>query len=355
MKQILVIACGTLEAGGAERIISILSAFFVQKFDQVRIYTWRDAPVFYNLDKQITVVSIPGRSGKKSLLGQMSWFRKHIKQLQPFCVLSFLAPFNMLTIVSLFGSHVPVYVAERIDPYYGCPNVFWRYLRDYIYKFSHGVCAQTQRNKDYFKGIVRQKTEVIYNPVFLKQNLIGTALKTPKEKKIVSVGRLHPQKNFELLLDAFADVDKVFPGYSLVIYGEGEIRERLECKIKQLHLTGKVTLPGNKNNIHSLLLSAEIFVMSSDYEGMSNALIEALCLGLPCISTRVSGAEELIENEKSGMLVETGDKDGLSHAIVELLKDKGKRERMAQEGIKLADRLKPEVIVEQWLQFIKKV
>ena len=184
--------------------------------------------------------------------------------------------------------------------------------------------------------------------------MIGLALKSPKQNTIVAVGRLIEQKNFFLLLEAFAEVCTVFPTYRLIIYGEGKLRKELEDKIEQLNLVGKVDLPGNKENIHVLMLNADFFVMSSDFEGMPNALIEAMCLGLPCISTKVSGAIDLIQDKVNGYLVDRGDRNALVAAMSDLIVHKEKKRMIAEQAARIGEILDIDVIVKQWMEFINK-
>lgn len=350
----LILVCGTLTAGGAERVLSVLSQYLLNYFSKVEIILWRKAPQFYQIDERICVITIPDLTQSKNIVTHCYWFRKYVKQLNPYGVVSFLAPFNILTIMSLWGCHIPVLIADRNDPRYDCPNIFWRWLRDTLYRYADRLCVQTQANKEYFAECIRVKTDIIYNPAFLNRDLIGLALKSSKQNTIVSVGRLIGQKNFFLLLEAFAEVCTVFPEYRLIIYGEGILRKELEDKIEQLNLVGKVDLPGNQKNIHELLLSADLFVMSSDFEGMPNALIEAMCLGLPCISTKVSGAVDLIQDKVNGYLVNRGDCNALITAMSELIIHKEKKHMIAEQAARIVEILNIDIVVKQWLEFINK-
>lgn len=349
----LLLVGGTLQQGGAERIISVLSKEFLKYFVEVKIILWREAQPFYRIDEKIEVISIPKWSGKNNLIRQMLWFRKYVKQLKPDTVISFLAPFNMLSLVSLVGTGIPVYIASRSDPYYDAPNRWWRWVRDGIYHLADGISVQSEGNKEYFSKSLQKKVSVIYNPVFVKSELIGKALVTPKLPVIVSVGRLSRVKNQELLLEVFQEIHHNYPDYRLVIYGEGDYREVLDKKIRDLQLETCVSLPGAYTDVLSRILPAEIFVMTSDYEGMSNALIEAMALGIPVISTRVSGAVDIIRNGENGKLVNVRDRDGLKTALVEWLEQKEIAQACAREGVKLVDRLQLEVIIRDWLKFIK--
>ncbi len=348
----LIIVCGTLQQGGAERIISVLSKEFLNYFENVKIVLWRGGPVFYSIADNIEIVFIPEQSKRNSLIGQMLWFRKYAKHLKPYAVLSFLAPFNMLSLVALLGARIPVYIASRSAPFYDAPNKYWRWTRDCIYHFATKISVQSEENKKYFSKSLQKKISVIYNPVFVEPQLIGMALRSPKLPVIVSVGRLSRSKNQELLLNVFKEIHHNYPDYRCIIYGEGEYRNILEGKIRDLKLEEYVTLPGACKEVLTKILSAEIFVMTSDYEGMSNALIEAMVLGLPSISTCVSGANDLIENNMNGKLIAIGDATGLKSALEDWLKNKDRANECALHGIKLASQLQLEEIVKQWLIFM---
>lgn len=354
MKKSLIIVCGTLEAGGAERVISILSSCFTHEFERVEVMMWRDAPIFYSLEPSVILTSIPKLSGSKSKLRQIYWFRKYVISKAPDCVLSFLAPFNMLTIVSLFGSGVFTLVAERNDPRHDTPNLIWRLLRNFIYVFSDGVSVQSQMIYDYFPEIIRTKSQIIYNPLFMHSEMIGRALQTMKSKKIVAIGRLVPAKNLAMLIDAFAQFHELYSDYKLFIYGEGILRANLERKIMDMGLSESIILPGVKQDIYELICDAEIFVLSSNYEGMPNVLLEAMSLGLPCISTKVSGAIDLIQNYENGILIDVGSTLDLAVALKELVSDKLLLNKIATNAVAISRILDKDVISSIWMSWINR-
>lgn len=162
------------------------------------------------------------------------------------------------------------------------------------------------------------------------------------------------QKNQLLLLKAFKKVASIRPGYKLTIYGEGPERMMLEKYIQENNMTDIVDLPGSVKNVHDVIADAEIFVMSSNFEGMPNALIEAMCLGLACISTKVSGATDLIQDGVNGDLVDIGDEEGLAEKIIRLIDDDKRRKAYAVKALQLNELLSTEIIVKQWLDYMKK-
>jgi len=350
----LFVCCGNMKAGGAERVISILANKLVSIGITVNIYTWYNTDIFYSLDNRINIHQIPLESGTNGFLNHMKWFRREVKKTNPDAILSFLAPFNILSVFSLFGINIPVLVAESNDPYYVSPshNWFWKIVRNIAYWRADGVLVQTKVNQSHFPWYIRNKSTIIYNPVTFSKDKIGLALAQDKRKEIVSVTRLEKQKNVQMLIDAFAKFHNSHPDYVLKIYGEGQERKTLEKKIYDMHLEQVVFLPGRKQNVHDLITGAEVFAMASNFEGMSNSLIEAMCLGLPCISTKVSGATDLIEDGKNGLLVDLGDTEGMSKALCRLVDKSEFAYTIGKEATKLHRTLNVDVISKQWLDYI---
>jgi len=343
---------GTLSSGGAERVISILSKQMVEEDLEVEILTYYDRPVFYELSPKVKYTTVEGSTHKHNKIYNLLWIRKYFKK-NARVVISFLAPFNIMAIMANMGTKIPIIVADRNDPQKVPGNLIIRKLRDFLYMFADDVVVQTEKNKLYFNKSVQNKSCVIYNPVNLGENA-GDALKVCKETKIVTAGRLMPQKNQKMLIEAFSEVLQKHPEYKLILYGEGPSREELESLIKRLNIEENVFMPGSTTTLHDEIKNAEIFVLSSDYEGMPNALIEAMCLGVPVISTKVSGATDLIENRENGLLVEVGKCEELKKAMLEFIENKKFAEKCAEKAIKLNEKLEVTRITKQWIDVIGK-
>lgn len=155
-----------------------------------------------------------------------------------------------------------------------------------------------------------------------------------------------------MLINAFEQSLQKYPAYELYIYGEGDEENKLKQIVTQKKLNGKVFFPGSVKDVHNKMIDAEIFILSSNFEGMPNALLEAMSLGLPCIATKVSGAVDLIEDGKNGVLISVGDEQSLANEICKLLADKNRRNIIGKEASKLFDKLSPNVIIEQWRRYI---
>lgn len=342
----------TLGKGGAERVVSVLTKKMAEEGKNVEILLYMDSEDFYETDSRIKITKVQKETKSKNLLTNLLWMRKFFKERADI-VISFLAPFNMMCICSLMFSGMPVVVADRSDPRYAPANKIVRKLRDFLYRFAKRTVVQTEKNKSYFSKSVQKKCDVIANPVELGEKC-AQALATPKKKEIVTAGRLIKAKNQELLIRAFAAIHKEFPEYRLVIYGEGGYRTVLEKTVDELGLKDSVFLPGSEKNIFDKISEAELFVLSSDCEGMPNALLEAMCLGLPVVSTRVSGASDVIVNEENGLLVELGNAEQMTDAIRRMLTDTELRQSCAENATKLAKQLTVDRIYGQWMDVCQK-
>lgn len=354
----LVLFIGTLEAGGAERVASVLGNNMLSYFSSVEIITYYDRIPYYPIDNNVRIISLEGLTHSRNLIKNLFALRTIVKEEKPSAFVSFLTPFNILSAFALLGIKRRTFfaVAERTDPskdeYH--KNMFLRFLRWFSYSFlDDGLVMQTSSALNYFSKTIRKKAVVLPNPLSIKNSEIGCALLTEKEKKIVSVGRLIESKNFEMLFRSFANVHEQFPEYKLVIYGEGDYRLRLEKYINKLGLDEYILLPGKNSDIISAIKSAEIFAFPSSYEGMSNAIIEALCIGLPVVTTDVNGACDLINTGINGFIIPVGDEKEMTNALISLLTDKTKAKDISTKAIMVADLLQTDKVVMQWNDFIK--
>lgn len=199
--------------------------------------------------------------------------------------------------MAITGLHIPLIYSERNDPNRVNQRKVDKIYRKIVEHRADEFVFQTTGAQKCYPKKVQKRSVVILNP--LDVTGFPTHDFTVEKKEIVTVGRLEPQKNQKLLINAFSELAKDFPDYTLIIYGEGSLRNELENYIISKGLQSKVVLPGVKNNIQEYIKDASLFVLSSDYEGIPNALIEAMAIGLPCVSTDCSpgGARELIADE----------------------------------------------------------
>ena len=208
---------------------------------------------------------------------------------------------------------------------------------------------QTERAKNYFPKKIQEKSIIIPNPV-----KVPVYAEKAKQNRIVSVGRLTEQKNHALLIDSFKSIAKEFPDTILDIYGEGPKRAELQEKIDNFGLSARIRLRGNILDVHEQIKDAGVFVLPSNYEGTSNALLEAMMMGLPCISTDCAGSDEVIENKKSGIIVPVGDQDALTRALRTLLSDRVMADNMAHAAHeRVSKNYSADYVSQQWMKVAK--
>lgn len=316
MKKIDIIT-KAMTSGGAERVIAQLANYFVANGICCRIITTDNREVMYPLNEKIQVVPIGKKSDNKVIdrVVRYSALRKIVLSERPDVVLTMPEDTGIYVILALLGTGIPVYVSERNNPWV-MPNVkITRFLRKIAYPFAKGVIFQTEMAKSFFSPSIQKKGVVLPNPVDASR--IPAPYEGEREKRFVAVGRLEPQKNFSMLIRAFAEFNKEIHGYKLTIYGEGKERDELENLIKDLGMQNDIELPGRDRDVLNKINNAAAFILASDYEGMPNALIEAMCMGMPVISTDCpsGGPRELIMNNYNGLLVPVSDDGKLSQAL----------------------------------------
>lgn len=339
-----------LNSGGAERVMSLLANQFSENDYDVEFVFLKKDIRFYPLHQNVKIKVAENECGSTSLFKKLLWMRKYIKQNKPDAIFAFRIAVYCVTLFSLFGVKVPVIASERNDPRFN--SFAWKIIQAVLLPLANRFVVQTQQIKDYFPKFIQKKTDIIFNPVTEK---VFSLPSFPKEKRIISVGRLHSQKNQKMMIEAFARISEEFPEWKLVIYGEGPEREALEFRIKNLELRKQILLPGRSENIIDELNKSEIFAFSSDYEGMSNAVVEAFCVGLPIITTKVSGTEDFIKENKNGFLLERNDIDGMEKAMRKLMSDENLRKIIGDNNRQQANIFKIEHIFHQWENVVNKV
>lgn len=358
----------SMDKGGAERVVSILTNHLTTTND-VSVICVTKNNVAYELQSNIKLFELSSHPSKvnnrvlkKLFLIPKMILRfiklKHIFNRRKFdVVLSFLPEASFLALMCK-KKNMKMIVSVRNDPKIEYSSKFYWYFMNKLYPKADGFVFQTQEAKEYFNSIIhfnKIKFDIILNPVdpiFLSIPDVSI-----RKKEIVSVGRLTEQKNFDLLIDAFKIVCSDIVDYNLIIYGEGEKRDYLEQKISQLSLTSRVILAGVSDNIKNKIYDSSLFVMSSDYEGMPNALIEAMCLGLPVISTDCpcGGPRFLIEHGQNGILVPVNDKEKLALSIKQLLMDEKLSGKIGKNATKVKNLVHPDSVNQEWEDFIARV
>lgn len=367
----LTLVISSLASGGAERVMSTIANYWAGKGWVVTLITLDSlASDFYNLHPRVNrialdlmVESIYTLQAIKNNLIRIFRLRIAIKLSKPDVVISFVEITNILTLLATYGSAFKVVVSERIDPEYYEIGRLWRVLRRATYPCSSIIVVQSQQVKLWIaRYITNTKIAVIPNPINhepIDKNPVSLAEYIgPNEIKntIIAMGRLSFQKGFDMLIRAFAKIASCSPGWRLIIFGEGEDRDALESLVREFNLFGRVFLPGRVNNSRQILAQADLFVLSSRYEGFPNVLLEAMACGLPVVSFDCpSGPREIIRHGVDGMLVPPENVKTLSAVMKYLMSDGSARKRLADRGPEVLERFGLEKTMAMWEEVLHDV
>lgn len=305
--------------GGAERVVSVLASTLAEKNVDTYCIVYYKAKSEYPHSEKIKVQYLAG-TGEDSYkaLGmkeKVKKLRQMIFQIKPKYVIPFLPQVGFHVFLATFGHKYKVVQTVRNNPRTDPETRCERFIRNLMVAFSWRSFVQNQEQLSYFPSFIQRKLTIIPNPisdVFFECNHVY------KENilEITAMGRLSEQKNFSLLINVAKIVHRDYPDVHFSIYGDGPLREELQKKITNDNLNGIVTLQGRTNNAQKVLNAADVFIMTSNYEGMPNALLEAMAVGLPCISTDCpTGPAEIIDNGINGILVPVNNEAALTKAI----------------------------------------
>ena len=343
----LAIFCGSLSHGGAERV-SIYLAEHLLIYDVVTTLITRTvSQTEYSVPNGVRRLNVHDYSNN-SIIG----LRKAIIISGADIVLVMGASNSIYAVPACLGLNVKLVISERNSPQNFAGRKIVRLLSEFLMRKAAGFVFQTEGAKKYYDKMLKGRGKVIPNPLIT--NNLPAQFHGQREKRIVSVGRLVAQKNHELLIKAFAAVHPMYPDYTLEIYGDGPLKEKLFQLVDDMNLAGCVILRGNVNDVFKHTINAAVFVMSSNFEGMPNALIEAMALGLPCISTDCpcGGPRFLINHGKNGLLCEVNDEEGLKKAIITMLEKPERANQMGGEAVKVRDVLDANKIVAEWYNYM---
>lgn len=350
-----------LTSGGAQRVVSTLANKLVNEFNIV-IISFRNEEPFYTLDSRIkhefcietirpsTNIFQAFRTNLRLLKG----IRKHCSHHNIELLISFLTSANILSVIVARLLNISSIICERNNPSLEPLSKTWEFLRRRTYKTADQVVVQTPEIADYYRSwIAENSMQILPNPISPELSAQRNSEVT-KEKFILNVGRLSPQKGQDMLIRAFAD--SKHDGWKLIILGEGELRDSFEMLIEDLGLQGKVVLPGRQKEVYKYYNKASIFAFSSNYEGFPNALIEAMHFGMACISTDCpTGPSDLIKDGVNGYLVAKGNIDDFTMKLNTLMMDRELRFKFSREAPKAVIKYEIDGVLSQWRKLIKDI
>lgn len=355
MKKVL-LYIGSLKRGGAERVMANIASFLAEKFEVILATDLLslDTEDEYSIDPRVIRISFGiVRGGIKGNLKRIRRLRRIIKTERPAAVLSFLGPSNLRALVAGIGLKTRIIVSVRNDPYYEYGSGLKKAIARLLFNNASGCVFQTEEAKSYFPKRVQKKSVVIWNPVADK---FFAHHWEPKREEIAVVGRLSKQKNPLLALDAFKEVASDYPYLSLAYYGSGELKQEVSDKAKEYGLSDRVKIIDNVPNIEEYVESARIFVLSSDFEGMPNALMEAMTVGIPCIATDCpcGGPKAISHGFNDLMLVPCNDAMAIEARMRALLDDENKQIELSSKERERSSLFRMDYVMKQWESFLFK-
>ena len=349
----IVFVLQTLKRGGAERVVSVLSKIFEKEGHRVFIVLFRKL-VEYDYGGEIVSIESPPASSKAVKILRL---RERVKKLKEFfgkekpdAIFSFVESSNFASVLT--GERVIVSVRNNPLKKH---EVWQRVLIKTLYKRENvlKVVAVSRKIEEILKkNFSLSNTVSIPNPVVFDFGNETKEYLGRYEPFVLAVGRLHPQKNFPMLIRAFKS-SKTSKEAKLLIAGEGEERGKLERLIRELNLKEKVFLLGEVKNIADYYKQASMFVLSSDYEGFPNVLAEALSFGVPSVSTECpTGPDEMIKNFENGILTPVGNELFMRYAIDRLYFDTKLQKKFRYNAPESIAHLKAENIARRWLELV---
>ena len=342
-KKDLVFITHCIYGGGAERVLTTLANYMYEKGYCVTIISRLYKKEHYPVADGINVKYVETASH----LHFVREVRKILKVIRPANVIAFEYFYNLLAIIACIGIKTNLIISERNDPARVGAGLIKTPLRNFAYRYCNKLVCQTNDAKEFFPKYIQKKTVVILNPV---KDKLPTRIICKREKSVVNFCRLNSQKNIPLLIESFKDFHKSHPDYILKIYGEGEEESYLKQYIKDSGMDECVELKPFCNNIHSVILKSRMFVSSSDYEGLSNSMIEAMAIGVPTISTDCpcGGARMVITSGINGIITPVKDKQAMADAMRRVADDDELCEKLSYNASKVRDNLSLDEIGLQW-------
>lgn len=336
---------GWLGFGGAERVSCNLAKWLNLKGYDVSFYlTLKPAEKEYALPNSIKKFYCHS-SNKIALIQRLN---NTITSDNPDVVLIMGTPLCIFGIPALLGTRTPFIVSERNAPKNHQIKLTTRILSRTLMHFADAYVFQTNGAMRCYPRSIQKRGVVIPNPIILED--LPNVYDGDRVKKVVSFGRYVQQKNFPLLIRAFQQFHQLHPDYVLHIYGDGSERDNLEKMVQENNLQTSIKLNHSTPNVLTEIQDAAIYVLSSDFEGMPNALLEAMALGIPAISTNCpsGGPADLIRDKENGLLIPVGNTDALTDAMCFLVENPKFAASISENGAQIRDLLNIDEVGKKW-------
>ncbi len=364
MSRQIVLVVHALHGGGAERVAVTMASQWAAEGDRVTTITLDsvDSDV-YPIDSRVDRVGLDLMKDSRTRL-EAIWnnrrrvraLRRAIRDASPDCVVSVTDQMNVLTLLACRSLSVPVIIAEHSDPRHQRLGTIREWLRRRTYPTAAAAVVLTHAVAEHLRPVVRDcPIYVVPNGIARPEHVTDSA-SPDKRLLVVAMGRLSQEKGFDTLIDAFANLPSRHSDWRLEIAGEGSQRASLQQQIEQHRLGSRAQLVGWVSDPVAFLARAEIFVLSSRYEGFPVSLLEAMSLGMAVVSFDCdSGPREIIRHKEDGLLVEQNDSSKLTQAILQLIEDEPMRQRIGASAGTVVERFGQEQFFARWRDVLRDV
>lgn len=353
-----------LEQGGAERVVSNLANQFAKENYEVIVATQWQGKNEFELDEKVrrVHVGLKKEDEKKSRILKIwlrvKYLRKFLKEEKPDITIAFAHKANYRALMSTIGMKMPVVISVRTDPVGHYDSFSDKIQIPLLFPRAAGCVFQTEGQRDFFPKYLQERSRIILNPI--NDKYLNVPKPEKRDKTVVQSGRLVDFKNQPMLIEAFLKVHEKHPDYDLKIYGGDSFdgtKEILEKLIYDNHAEQYIRLMGASDSLEKQLPKASVYAFSSDWEGLPNALLEAMALGLPIVATDCpcGGPRTVMTNEVDGLLVPIKDPEAMAEGICRLIEDRKLAERLGENARKISEKANGHAVIEQWRDYIEKV
>lgn len=319
------IAIHGLSHAGAERVAASWASYLAKQGHDVFVTMYGRSEITYDLDTNVRVLPIADDREayfQMPIFKKLQAIRKIIKREKPEILLSFLPKMQITMMLATWGMKIKRIETVRNNPWTDTDVAGKRFLWNLCFHRSDAIVVQTKEQAQYFPQKLQKKIAVISNPVSKDLADQQKIYQDAGIRKFVSVARINQQKNYPMMIRAFAKAIAQNPRCRLDIYGTGEpeMVHQLQELIDRLGMDQNITLCGWRKDVTAMLPGYDAFLMSSNYEGMPNALAEAMTTGLVCLSTDCkTGPKDMIDHGINGYLAETGNEESFEEGIRKIM------------------------------------